>query len=105
MPWGPHVLADGTRVSTDNVLIIKARQRYGKIFSGSGHDEPLHDIIAASGEFSYLHRGQRVSGIWRKGAVTEPFAFTLTSGKPLKMAPAQTFVELPDLGAKVQFGA
>ena len=34
MPWGPHVLADGTRVSTDNVLVIKAKQHYGKIFHG-----------------------------------------------------------------------
>ena len=34
MPWGPHVLADGTRVSIDNVLVIKAKQHYGKIFRG-----------------------------------------------------------------------
>ena len=34
MPWGPHVMADGTRVSIDNVLVIKAKQHYGKIFHG-----------------------------------------------------------------------
>ena len=51
MPWGPHVLANGNRVSTDNVLVIKAKQRYGKIFRGGGHDEPLHDIINAEGKF------------------------------------------------------
>ena len=52
MPWGPHVMADGTRISVDNVLVIKAKQHFGKIYKGSGHDEPLHDIIKTSGKFS-----------------------------------------------------
>lgn len=101
MPWGPHVLADGTRVSTDNVLIIKAKQHYGKIFKGKGHDEPLHDVIHTSGTFYYFNRGRYVKGTWRKGAVAKPFTFTLADGSPLKMAPGQTFVELPDDNAKI----
>jgi Protein of unknown function (DUF3048) N-terminal domain/Protein of unknown function (DUF3048) C-terminal domain len=105
MPWGPHVLADGTRVSTNNVLVIKAKQQYGKIFRGSGHDEPLHDIINARGKFYYFNRGRYVIGTWRKGKVQEPFEFTLKDGSPLKMAPGQTFVELPDVGAKIRIKA
>jgi hypothetical protein len=105
MPWGPHVLADGTRVSTDNVLVIKAKQHYGKIFRGSGHDEPLHDIIKARGKFYYFNRGRYVIGTWRKGKVQEPFEFTLKDGSPLKMAPGQTFVELPNVGAKLRIEA
>ena len=73
MPWGPHVLADGNRVSTDNVLVIKAKQRYGQIFHGSGQDEPLHDIIKARGKFYYFNRGRYVIGTWRKGKVQDPF--------------------------------
>ena len=102
MPWGPHVLADGTRVSTDNVLVIKAKHSFGKIFKGGGHDEPLHDIIDSAGSFAYFNRGRYVTGTWRKGKVEEPFAFTLDDGSPLKMAPGQTFVELPDRGAKLR---
>jgi hypothetical protein len=105
MPWGPHVLADDRRVSIDNVLVIKAKQHYGKIFRGSGHDEPLHDIIKARGKFYYFNRGRYVTGTWRKGKVQEPFEFTLKNGSPLKMAPGQTFVELPDIGAKLRIGA
>jgi hypothetical protein len=105
MPWGPHVLADGRRVSIDNVLVIKAKQHYGKIFRGSGHDEPLHDIIKARGKFYYFNRGRYVIGTWRKGKVQEPFEFTLRDGSPLKMAPGQTFVELPDIGAKLRIKA
>jgi hypothetical protein len=43
-----------------------------------------------------------VTGTWRKGSVAEPFVFTLADGSPLKMATGQTFVELPDDGAKVR---
>jgi hypothetical protein len=46
-----------------------------------------------------------VTGTWRKGKVQEPFEFTLKDGSPLKMAPGQTFVELPDKGAKLRIGA
>jgi Protein of unknown function (DUF3048) C-terminal domain/Protein of unknown function (DUF3048) N-terminal domain len=105
MPWGPHVLADGGRVSTDNVLVIKAKQHYGKIFRGIGRDEPLHDIINARGKFLYFNRGRYVTGTWRKGKVQEPFEFTLNDGSPLKMARGQTFVELPNLGAKLRIEA
>ncbi len=98
-------LADGTRVSTDNVLVIKAKQHYGKIFRGRGHAEPLHDIINAKGTFYYFNGGRYVTGRWRKGAVSEPFRFTLANGAPLKMAPGQTFVELPDIHAKLRIKA
>jgi hypothetical protein len=104
-PWGPHVLADGSRVSTDNVLVIKAKQHYGKIFRGGGHDEPLHDIINARGKFYYFNRGRYVIGTWHKGKVQEPFELTLNDGSPFKMAPGQTFVELPNVGAKLRIKA
>ena len=105
MPWGPHVMADGTRISVDNVLVIKAKQHFGKIYKGSGHDEPLHDIINATGTFFYFNRGRYVTGTWSKGKVAEPFQFTLAGGKPFKMAPGQTFVELPDTAAKIRIKA
>jgi hypothetical protein len=105
MPWGPHVLADGTRVTTDNVLVIKAKQHYGKIFSGSGGDEPLYAVINGTDRFYYFHGGRYVTGTWRKAAVADRFEFTLADGNPLEMAPGQTFVELPDTGAKIHIKA
>ena len=106
MPWGPHVLADGTRVSTDNVLVIKAKQHYGKIFRGSGHDEPLHDIINANGHVLLLqprplrhrHLAQGQGGRSRSSSPSRTEA-------PFKMAPGQTFVELPDTHAKIRIEA
>ncbi|HEY0238747.1 MAG TPA: DUF3048 C-terminal domain-containing protein, partial [Friedmanniella sp.] len=97
MPWGPHVLANGKRVSTDNVLVIKAHQHFA-------HHEPMHDIIDKSGQFLYFHQGKYVIGTWSKKCVAEPFSFALNNGQPLKMAPGQTYVELPDTKAKLKIG-
>jgi hypothetical protein len=102
MPWGRHVLADGTRVAPDNVLVIRAKQRYAKIYSGPGHEEPIHDIVRAKGTFYYFHGGRYVTGTWTKGAIDKPFRFTLADGRPLKMAPGQTYVELPSANAKLR---
>jgi DUF3048 family protein len=105
MPWGPHVLADGRRVVTDNVLVVRARQHYAKIYAGSGGVEPIHDIIDTTGTFYYFHGGKYVTGTWTKGAVNELFRFTLADGRPLKMSPGQTYVELPQINAKVRITA
>jgi hypothetical protein len=105
MPWGKHVLANGTRVAPDNVLVIRAKQHYDKIYHGKGHDEPIHDIINAKGTFYYFHGGKYVSGTWAKGPESKPFTFTVSDGSPLKMAPGQTYVELPQYNAKVRITA
>ena len=104
MPWGPHVLANGRRVSTDNVLVVRARQRYAKIYSGGGHPEPIHDIVRSGGTFFYANQGRVVMGTWTKGAVDAPFSFRLPGGRPLVMAPGQTFVELARTNAVIRVG-
>jgi Protein of unknown function (DUF3048) N-terminal domain/Protein of unknown function (DUF3048) C-terminal domain len=105
MPWGPHVLANGTRVAPDNVLVIRAKQTYGKIYPGRGGAEPIHHIIKGKGSFYYFHGGKYVTGTWTKGAVNQLFQFTLADGTPLKMAPGQTYVELPQSNAKLRIKA
>jgi Protein of unknown function (DUF3048) N-terminal domain/Protein of unknown function (DUF3048) C-terminal domain len=105
MPWGPHVLANGTRVAPVNVMVIRAKQHYAKIYPGKGEVEPIHDIINAKGTFYYFHGGKYVTGTWSKGAVNQVFQFTLADGTPLKMAPGQTYVELPQYNAKIRIKA
>lgn len=102
MPWGPHVLANGRRVATDNVLVVRAEQRYAKLYQGSGGPEPVHDIVRARGSFVYAHGGRYVTGRWSKGDLDDPFRFTLADGSPLAMAPGQTFVELARRKADVR---
>jgi hypothetical protein len=103
MPWGKHVLRNGTRVAPDNVLVVQAGQKRAKIFSGSGGKEPIHEIVDGTGTFTYAHGGAYVTGTWTKGALDQRFEFTLDDGKPLVMAPGQTYVELarPDADIRI----
>jgi len=101
VPWGKHVLADGKQVATDNVLVIRAKQSYEKIYKGGGSVEPVHGIIESTGSFYYANGGRYVTGTWTKEGVSDLFAFTLSDGSPLKMAPGKTFVELPQRNAKI----
>ena len=68
---------------------------------GAFHYEPIHQIIETEGTFYYAHGGKYVKGTWTKGAVNEVFSFTLDDGTDLKMAPGQTYVELPNYNAKI----
>ncbi|WP_158221001.1 DUF3048 domain-containing protein [Kineosporia sp. R_H_3] len=102
MPWGRHVLANGTRVATDNILVIRATQEYTKIYPGRGGAEPVHGIVDSKGTFVYAHGGRAVTGTWTKGAVQERFRFTVDGGEPLRMAPGQTYVELARKDADVR---
>ncbi|PFG17257.1 Protein of unknown function (DUF3048) [Propionicimonas paludicola] len=104
-PWGRHVLADGQRVRTDNVIVIRARWGMDKIFEGTGAPDPVVHIINATGTFFYAHQGRCVTGTWTKGAVDELFEFTTDDGSPLKVAPGRTFIELPQHDAKVKLTA
>lgn len=103
MPWGPHVLADGQRVTTDNVLVIRTHQHFDKIYAGDGPADPIHDVIDASGTFVYANGGAYVTGTWAKAGVEAPWTFTLDDGRPLVMAPGRTFVELAGQDADVRF--
>lgn len=39
MPWGKHTELDGSRVTTENVLVIKASQYTDKLAEGAGNPE------------------------------------------------------------------
>jgi len=104
-PFGPHLLLDGHRVSTDNVLVVRAKWKMDKIYAGGGAPDPVVDIVNGHGTFYYLHKGSYVKGTWTKAAITDLFQFTLVDGSPLKMAPGRTFMELPQINAAVRITA
>lgn len=100
-PWGPHVMADGTRISATNVVVIQVASRVGKIGHGGGAPVPILALNYGQGSFFAMTGGKQVSGTWTKGTENQPFTFTTSDGKPLRLAPGSTWVELPDLGARV----
>lgn len=104
-PNGKHVLLDGHRVTTDNVLVVRAKWKMDKIYTGGGAPDPVVDIVNGHGTFFYLHKGAYVRGTWTKAALTDLFDFTLDDGSPLRVAPGRTFMELPQIDASVKITA
>ena len=104
-PWGKHVTTNGVRISTDNVLVIRAHWSMDKIWSGTGGTDPVVDIINASGNFHFAHAGRYVTGTWKKAGVDKLFSFTCADGSPLKMAPGTTWIELPQKDADIRITA
>lgn len=100
-PWGPHKMADGTRIGAANVLVLKVASKLGKIGTASGAPVPILELVNASGRFVALAGGHSVTGTWSKGALTAPFVLRTDSGEPLLLAPGNTWVELPGASAVV----
>jgi hypothetical protein len=101
-PWGPHRMADGTRISAANVLVLKVSSSVGKIGNASGAPVPILDLTNGSGRFVALAGGRSVKGTWTKGGVADKFVLRTDDGRPLLLAPGNTWVELPAADASVK---
>lgn len=100
-PWGPHKMLNGTRISAANVLVLKVGSSVGKIGTGSGAPVPILKLTNGSGRFVALAGGHAVKGTWSKRAVSDRFVLHTDSGRPLLLAPGNTWVELPGAKASV----
>ncbi|MFP5347129.1 MAG: DUF3048 domain-containing protein [Actinomycetes bacterium] len=95
-PWGPHVATDGRQVSAVNVLVLEV-EPYVQQVPGGG--TPALRLVGAGGGLTALGGGRAVTGTWRKEGVNDPFQLETTPGFPLRLAPGNTWVELPAPGA------
>ena len=87
-PWGPHVTVDGVQVSATTVLVLEVE-------SEQERDLPVLQLIDGSGPLWALSGGSVVRGTWSKAAVDAPFVLRTESGRPLLLAPGNTWVEMP----------
>lgn len=94
-PWGPHVTADGTRISATNVLVLQVDSVTEKLAAGEGAPVPVLQLIDASGPLTAHANGRSVQGRWSKAGVNDPFVLTTRGGEPLLLVPGTTWVELP----------
>lgn len=94
-PWGPHITADGTRISATNVLVLTVQSATEKLAPGAGAPVPVLQLIDSSGRLTAFAGGHAVHGSWSKGDVGDPFMLRADNGEPLLLAPGPTWVELP----------
>jgi hypothetical protein len=100
--WYKYTTRQDKRVSPPNVLIIFCAWKMGVLKGYKGHKEPIYSIRNGKDKFIYFHDGKYVTGTWEKGERSDRFKFLLDDGTFLKMAPGQTWVEMPQHDAKVK---
>jgi Protein of unknown function (DUF3048) C-terminal domain len=90
---GPHILADGQQVSTDNVVILfldyEPSHTDGR--SPDGRTLGTNPALVFTG-------GQLVNATWTRDDRLNPFSLTDESGAPVLLTPGRTFIELPNSG-------
>jgi hypothetical protein len=95
LPWGAHTMADGTQVSAVNVVALEAPAVMQKIGTGDGAPVPVLQLVDTSGRFTAMAAGKSVTGTWTKAGVNDPFELRTDAGDELRLAPGNTWVELP----------
>jgi hypothetical protein len=90
---GPHLLADGAQVSTNNVVIVWLD------YYPSHTDNRSPDGRSTGKGLTLVFTGGRmVAGTWERHHRVDPFDFRDTDGKPILLTPGRTFIELPNSG-------
>jgi hypothetical protein len=85
------VARSGTRVAPQNVVIIPVT------YQGGVGEEGAEATLVGSGSVIVLTGGVAIRGSWTRPAKEQPMQLETTDGKPLKLTPGSTWVELPDV--------
>ena len=88
----PHTQADGSQVSTNNVVVLVLQ--YGVTPWDALSPE---GVSVGSGDAYVFSGGTVQTGTWTRGDRTAGFTLTAADGTPIKLAPGRTFVELGDV--------
>lgn len=86
--WGgPDLDEAGTQLSATNVIVmyVEVTQFFGL----------PRTMIVGSGEAFINTGGKVIHGTWNKGSGVEPLRFTDDNGIPIRLAPGNTWIEMP----------
>lgn len=90
---GPHLLADGTQVQADNVIVmwIDYEHSFADARSPDGGSIGTGSVLVFSG-------GKVTTGTWARDDRLKPISFTDASGSPILLTPGSTWIELANTG-------
>lgn len=90
---GPHLLADGSQVTFDNVVVmwINYDHSFADARSPDGGSIGTGTALVFSG-------GKVTTGTWTRDDRLKPISFTDASGAPILLAPGSTWIELANTG-------
>lgn len=85
----PHVEADGTRVSTNNVVILTCDYKASVADSRSPEAQTV-----GTGAAVVLSGGRVIEGTWSRADSRSAWVLQTTDGQEIRLAPGRTWVEL-----------
>lgn len=89
----PDVLADGTPVSTVNVVVLSVGIGPTGIFDAAGNEDPLV-IATGSGPCWVLRNGKVVAGTWQRPTIADTVRLVDATGASIPLDPGRTWMEL-----------
>jgi hypothetical protein len=98
----PDVLADGSRVSTINVVILSVA------VTASGNYDVLHnptplEVLTGTGKCWVLRSGVMIPGQWQRPSASTPLQLIDESGATIALRPGRTWIELVPQGMTPTF--
>lgn len=92
----PHVLSDGARISTHNVVVLECEYRTSVADSRSPEAQ-----TTGSGPAWVYAAGRMIEGTWSRADEKSPWTLTSLDGEPIELQPGRTWVELIRTGQSV----
>jgi hypothetical protein len=86
-------LADGSTISSTNVVVMSVAVRPDANVDVLGHHTP-DPVLTGTGRVWVLRDGKVVVGTWRRAAAGSPMQLLGADGKPLPVHPGRTWIEL-----------
>ncbi|MGZ8734826.1 MAG: DUF3048 C-terminal domain-containing protein, partial [Acidimicrobiia bacterium] len=92
----PSTMASGVQIAPTNVVVqFTTYDPEPGVFGATG-------ILTGSGEVWVFTDGKLARGTWTRNDPALPATYTDAAGKPIKLAPGRTWVELAAFGAQTQ---
>lgn len=82
------------QVTTDNIVIQIVHFRYGPYPESPGSTGDVESKTLGSGSGYILRNGTMTAVTWHRQSLVNPDTFTNAQGKPVKLAPGRTWIEL-----------
>jgi hypothetical protein len=87
------VLADGSRISATDVVVLSTAIGKTGIFDSAGNEDPLV-IVVGSGPAAVLRNGQVITGTWTRNTISDTMKLTDSSGATIALQPGRSWIEL-----------
>ena len=87
------VLADGSRISATDVVVLSTAIGKTGIFDSAGNEDPLV-IVVGSGPATVLRNGQVITGTWTRNTISDTMKLTDSTGATIPLQPGRSWIEL-----------